>query len=310
MDESTKTLGISHRIDPAKKISKDWPIFTERLTSVLSKLKEDQFLIVSTEDGDQYVQFACQGVWGMRVEVPSNHFLKGAHRLNRRQMLWLSSHGWNAPTGMGKRATPSKDPDGSPNYFIDFPNPTTVSEISQIATDALVNAMQIQHPARLHYEAFDADQHELLFDELGLKPKPTPPLMERVLQVVRGVTGIAGLELDKDGDVYVRYGDIGVCATPVEKGLRLSTLLVGGIGESPVLLSKLNGINAGLRGIRCVHQEKCVYAALDLPANPFVPEQLSQELTEFASVAAGLAHALGAEFNGNTNAGTTANYIQ
>ncbi len=314
MSKPTNGCAVSGRYGSTKPVSRDWDIFAERLTSVLSKLEEDQYLIVSAKNSNRFVQFACQGAWGMRVEATSNHFLENKDRLNRRQMSWLRSHGWNAPTGNVKKATPAKDPNGSPNYYIDFPDPAKAGELARIAIEALVNGLEISHPSSLEYKAFDRDGKVFSFKQLGLKAADVEdkPLMDRVLEVFREVTGIADLERDEDGDVMIRYRSIAVCATPLENKVRLSTALITDTVESPILLSKLNQLNFGPQGIRCVHREKTVFAAFDMPANPFVPEHLAEEMREFTTVAEGFALMLRAEFSGNSpvRTGGTAIYIQ
>lgn len=250
----------------------------------------------------------------MRIEITSNHFLEDEDRLNRRQMSWLRSHGWNSPTGKLNEATPAKEPHGSPNYHIDFPAPVNAGELARIAIETLVNGLEISHPARLVYKAFDTDGKALSLKELGLKAADIQdkPLMEKVLEVFREVTGIADLERDEDGDVMIRYRSIGVCATPLENKVRLSSALITDAVESPALLCKLNQLNFGPQGIRCVHHEKTVFAAFDMPANPFVPEHLAEEMREFTTVAEGFALVLRAEFSGNGPAGNGAisTYIQ
>ena len=314
MSEPTRVCAVSRRYGSTQVVSRDWDVFLERLTFVLSKLEEDQYLILSAKNSNRFVQFACQGVWGMRVEASSNHFLKDDDRLNRRQISWLRSHGWNPPTGKLNKSTPDKDPGGSPNFYIDFPAPVTAGDIAHIAIETLVNGLEISHPASLAYEAFDVNRKSLSFEELGLKPvvKQAKPLMERVLEVCREVTGIADLERDEDGDVSILFGPIMVCATSLEDKVRLSTGLITDIFESPALLSKLNQLNFELQGIRCVHHGKTVYAAFDIPANPFVPKHLADEMQEFGAVAEGLALLLRAEFSGNSpvKIGATAYFIQ
>lgn len=64
-------------------VSKDWAPFAQNLSQVLAHLEEDQFLILSAKQGNRFLQFSCQGAWGTRAEVASNHFLKGDDRLAR-----------------------------------------------------------------------------------------------------------------------------------------------------------------------------------------------------------------------------------
>lgn len=297
-DNAERAPSECHGAD--RRASKDWITFTHQLSQVLSRLEEDQFLILSSKRGNRYLQFSCQGAWGMRAEVTSNHFLKGDDRLARREMAWLRAHGWNAPTGAPKQATPDKDPDGSPNYFIDFPASVPIPDIVSVAIDTLIHGLALPHPGALSYESFDSSGGALEFIELGLKPAPrqSKPVMEQVLSAFRSVTGIDDLTFDDDGDLGVRYGAIMVSAVQLENRVRLFSALVTEVAETPPMLRKLNQINDGIHRIRVFWHDDVVYAALDVPADPFVPAHLATAMNEFSEVAEGLAIVLRAEFSG------------
>lgn len=293
---------LSPRRHTIRRVSKDWTPFGRQLAQVLSLLEEDQFLILSAKRGNRYLQFSCQGSWGMRVEVTSNHFLKGDERLTRREMAWLSAHGWNAPTGKPEQATPDRDPDGSPNYYIDFPTAVPTSDIVGVVIDTLIHGLALPYPGALSYESFDSDGGVLEFQELGLKPTPrqSKPVMEQVLAVFRSVTGIEDLAFDEDGDLGVRYGAILVSAVQLDNRVRLFSALVTEVAESPILLRKINQINDGVHRIRVFLHDDAVYAALDIPADPFVSAHLADAINEFSEVAEGLAIVLRAKFSGKT----------
>lgn len=285
-------------VDP--RVSRDWTPFARNLTQVLSRLEEDQFLILSSKHGNRYLQFSCQGAWGMRAEVTSNQFLKGDDRLTRREMAWLRTHGWNTPTGTPRQATPDRDPDGSPNYFIDFPTSASASDIVSVSIDTLIHGLALPHPGELSYESFDSTGGALEFQELGLKLAQSQevPLMERVLSVFRSVTGIEDLACDEDGDPCVRYGTILVRAMQLNNQIRLYSALMTEVEQTPALLRKLNQINGGVHRIRFFWNEEVVYAALDVPADPFFTAHLVAAMSEFSEVADGLAIVLRAEFSG------------
>ncbi len=291
---------LSQRQRAVRRASKDWTPFARQLAQVLSRLEEGQFLILTAKHGNRYLQFSCQGAWGMRTEVTSNHFLKGDDRLARREMAWLRAHGWNAPTGTPKQATPDRDPDGSPNYYIDFPTSVPTSGIVSMAIDTLIHGLALPYPEALSYESFDSAGVALKFQELGLTPAPrqSKPLMEQVLTVFRSVTGIEDLTFDDDGDLGVRYGTVLVSAVQLDNRVRLFSALVTEVAESPVLLRKLNQINDGAHRIRFFWHDDVVYAALDIPADPFVPAHLAAAMNEFSEVAEGLAIVLRAYFSG------------
>jgi hypothetical protein len=176
MSKSNENRTFSRHRDSVIALSQAWAPFGKRLTSVLSKMKEDQYLVISAKSGDRYIQFACQGGQGMRVEVSSNNFLKGNGRLKRRQTSWLCTNGWNAPTVNRTKATPKKDPNGSPNYFVDLPVSIAVDEIAEFAIEALMHGLEIPNPALLAYEAFNSNGVTFQIDELrqvdGEMPRP------------------------------------------------------------------------------------------------------------------------------------------
>lgn len=302
MDKDNAERGLSQRHSADRRVSKDWITFAHQFAQVLSRLEENQFLILSAKRGNRYLQFSCQGSWGMRAEVTSNHFLNGDERLARREMAWLRAHGWNAPTGTPKQATPDKDPDGSPNYYIDFLVSVPISDVVSVAIDTLIHGLALPYPGVLSYESFNSAGGALEFQELGLKsaPRQSKPLMEQVLTLFRSVTGIENLTFDDDGDLGVRYGAILVSAVQLENRVRLFSALVTGVAESQLLLRKLNQINDGVLRIRLFWHDDVVYAALGIPADPFVPAHLATAMNEFSEVAEGLAIVLRAEFSGKT----------
>jgi L-2-hydroxyglutarate oxidase LhgO len=57
-----------------RKPSVAWPPFAKALASALARLEEDQFLVISTKQGDHFVQFAGQRSFGLRAETASNGF--------------------------------------------------------------------------------------------------------------------------------------------------------------------------------------------------------------------------------------------
>ena len=300
MDKADVKIDFSPRQGADRKISKAWIPFAQNLTQVLSCLEEDQMLILLAKQGNRFIQFSCHGARGMRAEVTSNHFLEKGDRLNRREMAWLCTHGWNTPTGTPKQATPDRDPDGSPNYYIDFPASAPASDIASVATEALIHGLAFPYPGALSYESFDAMGGVLEFRELGLKPTPRQKgsVMEQVLSVFRLVTKLDDLTPDDDGDISVRYGAALVCATQLDNRVRLFSVLLVEVEETPILLRKLNQINDGVHRIRVFWRDEVVYAVLDLPGDPFVPAHLVAAMNEFSEVADGLSIVLRAEFAG------------
>jgi hypothetical protein len=295
-------------------MSPAWDAFSKKLAFVLSKLEKDQYLIISAEGSNRFVQFACQGEQGMRVEVTSNHFLKGKDRLNRRQASWLRANGWNAPTGNPKKATPEKDPNGSPNHFVDLPVSIASDDIARLAVEALVNGLEIQSPASLTYKAFNAKGKAIRIEELDSVPaiQNGSCLMEQLLDVFRRVTGLADLEFDEDGDVSIHRGDVPVWATQVENRVRMVSVLIRDVAETPALLRRVNELNKGSHGFRCSLNKGTIYASFDILANPFIPEHFELGIEEFSGTAVRLASLLRDEFSWGlfTETGATSHLIQ
>ena len=304
---------VSDARDCLTSIPQAWAPFSKTLDVVLSKLEKDQYLIISAKGSDRFVQFACQGEDGMRVEVTSNHFLKGKERLSRRQVSWLLANGWSAPTGDVKEATPERDPNGSPNYFIDLPATVATRDMARLATEALVRGLGIQDSVSLAYEAFEENGRPLRFEGFGLDPAilGSSRLMELVLEVFRRVTGISDLELDSDGDVTVLYRDLFLYATPLVGTVRFLAALVTGVVESPALLRRLNDLNTGPHAARCVLCGDRVFASMDVLATPFVSEHIEQAIKDFSQTVETFARQLRDEFSDEVSSSPLhTNYIQ
>src|SRR3989304_905507 len=146
-----------------------WPPFAQKLAAVLEKLEEDQFLILSVKRSNRFIQFAAQGSFGMRVETTSNSYLAKPEQLNERQISTLIGTGWHAPTGSPGDSTPEGDPDGSPNFFVEFAAPVSFEAVANLTVRTLAEILRVPHPGALQYEAFDEGGEAIALPELGLK---------------------------------------------------------------------------------------------------------------------------------------------
>ena len=300
---------VSAPASTAPKRSADWPAFARRLTSVLGALQEDQYLVVSLKGTNRYVQFAAQGHWGLRAECVSNEYLSGPERLDERQLARLRELGWHDPTGSAPESTPERDPDGSPNHFVEWPAQAAVAGLADLAVTTLVDVLGVAHPGFLEYKAFDSQEQTLVFDELGLR-RVAPPtgadvvadLEHRLLKTVRETTGLGSLEYDDDRDIGFVYGRVGVLISLVGDPVRvrLRALMVTDLEGAPALLERLNDFNAGLGSMHLFFHRGAVRAASDVPAWPFVPEHVENALEEFCQICDGLNDLLQAEFGGDS----------
>ena len=294
----------------AVKRSKDWPEFTNRLSRVLGKLDEDQYLVINVKKSNRYVQFAGQGSYGLRAETASNHFLAKEERLDRKQVAAMKAMGWQSPTGKPGQATPRKDPDGSPNYFAEFEAPVQGDSVATMAIETLVSILGVSHPGMLEYEAFDSAGNILEFRKLGLKvvarkPQPAntePDSNQLLLKTIGDVTGFTDLELDGDGDIGVRYGSMiayaRVIGTPL--AVHFFSPLVREVEESPALFERINELNRGSRDVRYFVIEGTIFAAADVRVEPFVESIVADVYRHFCQSADDVDELLQSEFGGKT----------
>lgn len=294
----------------AAKRSRDWPEFMRRLSGVLSKLEEDQYLILNRKQSHRYIQFAGQGSYGLRAETASNHFLAKEEKLDRKQVAAIKAIGWQPPTGKPGQATPRKDPDGSPNYFAEFQAPVQGDSVASMAIETLVSILGVSHPGMLEYEAFDSAGNTLEFRKLGLKvvgrkPQPAsiePDATQLLLKTIVDVTGFTDLDLDGDGDIGVRYGSMiayaRVIGTP--PAVHFFSPLVREVEESPALFERINELNRGSREVRYFVIEGTIFAAADIRVEPFVDAIVANAYQHFCQSADDVDDLLQAEFGGRT----------
>lgn len=290
-----------------KRLSRTWVPFASTLATVLGRLEEDQYLIILAKRTKRYVQFAGQGSFGMRAEATSNHYLQASEKLGRKQVAAMKSVGWFAPTGRPKSVTPEKDPDGSPNFFVDFEFPVPFVAVSQLAVTTLAEIFELPYPGALEYQAFDADGEVIQIPELGLRQAKDRTqkgnlslLQPQLLSTLRAETGIPDLQPDADGDITVQYGAISISVVILgdPPWIRIFAAIVPEAKESPELLAKLNSINDGVHRLHCFLHGESVYAVTDVSANPLVESHLITAMRSFSETAESLAILLQAEFSG------------
>lgn len=176
-------------------VARDWATFGQRLASALDAMSESQYLVLAASGSARFVQFAQQGKWGVRAECVSNEYLVPEDRLTPANEEALQLLGWHAPTleplGTG---VIGNDPDGSPNWFADFPRPVEFEALADLVIRTFTQVYKVRHPSQLRYKAFESEGAAILLPELmvepeeesrgeGAAPAPTAPLMIRVAEV-------------------------------------------------------------------------------------------------------------------------------
>ena len=302
-NENTGTTSVTK-----EKISRDWPVFSETLATSLSSMKQDQFLIISRKHSNRFIQFAAQGPFGFRAEVSSNAYLPPSDRLSEAEIKQLILEGWQPPTGSPGASTPEKDPDGSPNFFIDYPSSLESRTIAEQAVTALARILHVPHPGFLAYKAFDDDGNEVVFNDLGIKREvqhggnDSQKIATCLLAVLRKITRIQDLDFDDDGDIAVRYGSVSIFIRIVGNPgyARFYAPLVRDVTETPQLHARLNELNAALGHMHFFVREGTIFAISDVPASPLQYDHIATALHHFSDIADGMDDLLEAEFGGQS----------
>ena len=293
----------------SNKVSLAWAPFAQKLAKVLAKLEEDQYLILPIKRSRRFVQFAAQGSFGLRVEATGNKYLGKDEQLNADQMAALVKLGWNPPTGTPETSTPEQDPDGSPNFCIEFPAPDQHATAANLVVQTLTEILRVPHPAFLEYESFTADSQVLEFPDLGLRaaqreetPAPQENLPALLLEAIRAITGATDLELDGNGEVTIRYGSamVSVRQYADRPYALIYSRLLKNVELSDQLFRTINDLNARETLIRFFINGTSVFAVADICIAPFVAEHVKTGFTLFCHVVDGVDRLLQGDFSGET----------
>ena len=292
---------------PATCIGSAWVLFAQGLAQVLEGLQEDQYLIISAKHNSQYIQFAGQGLHGLRMETTSNHFLEKPEQLSEDQMALLRENGWNNPT-RSPEASPEDDPEGSPNFFIDHPLPVAYKSVADLVIKTFDQILRVTHPAWLEYEAFDADQNSLVFPSLSVKRRVRPAdqdpdqMRQLLLATVQEFTGMPSLAVDQDGDIALQVGTaivfIRYQADPPL--VRLHSPLVSRLEASPALLARLNELNKHGGYLHFFIDQDRVIAVADVHSAPFIADHVVRALKAFCDIVDDVDDLIAYEFGGET----------
>jgi hypothetical protein len=148
--------------------AKEWDLLTDNLAACLADLSEDEFLILSAKRANYFVQFAAQGQFGMRIEAASNVYVSPPEAvLAANAYSAMANLGWKSPTGVP--GSEPRDPDGSPNFFLDLALPVHFRRVADMAVKTLREVYCTPHPGQLQYKSFDSSGIEIRFPNLRLK---------------------------------------------------------------------------------------------------------------------------------------------
>jgi len=291
-----------------------WPPFEQKLAATIGSLEEDQFLILSVKHSNKYVQFAAQGSFGMRLETTSSSYLPILEHLNEQQISSLIDVGWYDPTGRPSKSTPGLDPDGSPNFFVEFSVPVSFKAVANLAVHTMTEILCVPHPGFLEYDAFDADGNEITLPGLGLKQtEPTPQdgseggLAKQLLKMLRNLTHIDDLDFDENGCLNFRAGNLPMFVAIADSPsyIRVGSPIHSVHVETANVLALLNHINASIPIVHFFLRDETVYGVVDIPAFPFVAEHIVHAIGQIHKAAEGISKMLLEKGAGNGDQGAS-----
>lgn len=291
---------------PSTTRSVAWEPFTRKLAAVLAELLEDQYLILSQKHSHRFVQFAAQGAFGMRAETVSNSYLAKHEQLSELQLSALLDAGWHNPSGTPTDSTPAADPDGSPNFYKDFPAPVSFETVANLTVQTFIEVLQVPHPGRLQYYSFDDTDGAMIdLPELGLKVADRSPqgdVSYLLKETIKKATGIADLVYDKDGDLCVRYGSALAYVRLINdrQHVRIFAVILNEVPESHRIYVRLNNLNRNETFARFFFLNGAVFCVSDIHAAPLISAHITEAFGHFCNIADDMGRLLQSEFGGQT----------
>lgn len=146
-----------------------WQTLAAALAGSLEMLEEDEFLIISYKHANYFVQFAAQGGYGMWVEATCNSFIDPDAVLTDQQYAAMADLGWQRATETLLESGATKNPDGSPNFFLHLSHPINRQALAQLTVATFRRVYGVFRPGELHYHAFADGGASIRFPTLGLK---------------------------------------------------------------------------------------------------------------------------------------------
>lgn len=291
-----------------------WDEYAKVVARILDALDAGQFLILTAADRPIFVQFATQGSRGLRAEAVSNGFLPPGHQLDARALAAALRLGWQPPTS-DPAATPDQDPEGSPNYFREWPAPVPYQEVARLAVDTLTDVFGVAHPGHVRYEAFTRAGTPILLPALGERaahddladdePRPlssAAEVAEQVLEILREASGNPDLEPDDDGEMAIRFGSSVVFFQvfgdpPI---VRAYSPALTQVPTDPKLAVALNELNSSTAFTKWMAVDGMIVAAIDLFGDPLVKHHIVHACEVLGSTADDVDDQLQQQFGGKT----------
>ena len=287
-------------------ISPAWFELADRLAKVLKNMQEDQFLVLSVKRSGLYVQFAGQGSYGLRMETTSNQYLSKMEQITNDQIAMLGTLGWKQPSKSADDEIPDKNPDGSPNFFIDHPVPVPFDAVSDLTIRTFAEVLQVPHPGYLEYDAFDSDNNSYPVTDLRLKRMirsaniDLQKMRQYLLSTIQGFTDLTDLTYNQNEEIGLQYRSVSTYIRFLDSppSIRFYAHLVSEVEVSPQLNARLNELNAGIGYMHFFHRNGTIVAIAEIPASPFDANHVIQTLKMFSEISDGVNNLLSSEFGG------------
>jgi hypothetical protein len=292
------------------------------LVETLAVLGAGQCLVLSAKRKGYWVHLVAGGRAGVHAEASSSAWLKARDALDPGQVARLRRLGWADPTATREEVEAADEAlDRSSNFSRDWHAPAPIGEVAALAVATLREVFGIRRPAQLEYTAFGPGPREILLPALGLDHLPLPDdepehdhrpelvepenreeLFQAVVDALRSHTDLDDVVVDEDGDIPLRYRGALIFLRVADDApyVELFSPVLTGVEPSLELHQALNELTGHHRQVRFFVTGGIVYAALDLVADPFVPDHLTASLAVLGRLCDEVAHDLKQRFEGST----------
>jgi hypothetical protein len=295
-----------------------WRQFAADVATALSVLSEGQCLVLSAKRRGAWVHMVIGEEGSVYAEAASNEWLKPREALDADALARLGELDWQAPTATREEVEAADEAlYRTSNFSRGWRGPAPLEAIAEVATATLREVYGLRRPSQLEYTAFGPGLKEILLPTLGIDNAPLPDddpdhaqhflepesreeLFDAVTEALQEYVDPAGIVVDEDGDIPLRMGKALIFLRVADDApyVELFSPLVEGVESSPELYAAVNEIASRNRQVKAFLSGETVFAAIDLVADPFVPDHLSGALAVLGRLCEDVAPELLQRFGG------------
>ena len=290
-----------------RSVEMSWVRFQRKLGDFLADLEDGATAVVHAllpsdpEEGTgPFIRFSAHDRGSMiRAEVASNHYLSGPYQLTEADVAELVAAGWQAPSS-GEADDTGPTTDRSFFFLVEQPR-QRADLVALMSVRALRDAFGLPHPAFLQggplepapvveAESEREMRGEPEFDLMQMLRPESPEELDRF--VAQTLTEILGREAyrDDDGDFPVRVGTVVLFVRPLatEPIIEVFSPLIRDIADRDHALLEVSILNRDAQFISYHLGGSTIVARMNVPAFPFVPNQLAVLLSRMAETLDGV----------------------